>query len=93
MHLKKGRSHQTKRDAVTVRKLSVKWCNNPSNNFFIMALKKKKERKVEIYIKRGSHIFILKGCPISETKAAKIMLKLIDFHTEKFGIRTVRKRR
>ena len=48
---------------------------------------------VEIYIKRGSHTFIHSKSPMIETKAVKIMSKLIDFHTEQFGLRGIRKRR
>ncbi len=56
-------------------------------------VKNKKDRMVEIFIKRGKHVFIHSKSPMFETKAAKIMIKLIDFHTEQFGIRKARKRR
>jgi len=55
--------------------------------------KKKKDRIVEIFIKRGSDIFIHSKSPMCETKAAKIMFKLIDINTEQIGIRKPRKRR
>lgn len=54
---------------------------------------KKVKKDHELIIKRGTNIFVHTKSPMTKTDGANLMLKLIDFHTESFALRKIRKRK
>jgi len=54
---------------------------------------KKEKLDHELVIKRGKNTFIHSESPMTKTKGAKLMLKLIEFERETFALRKIRKRK